>query len=227
MSKKKSTAIATQDSNTALLAQGQADADAALAAIQPEDGELDFLPQFRFFTASSGLVKNEEIPQNHYGMLVDGDVEDIGKSMEIFVAGMRFRASHEIDGETYVDFNPATDFSKNAFRESEAGNMGCMAGPELLIYVPEFGIGTLLMGSKSNRRTARNRFKNCIGKSYTCGQREAKNKAGKTWQAMKVAKSKTPISAEDIPADDLAKALSLFNKKEAKLPTEAPSDDRD
>lgn len=116
----------------------------------------DFLPRLQLYGAKSNAVTEGKIPMAHYGLASGGEIEDLGKEIDVLVLAGRPKAL-EISGENIISTFDHTSKEFERIRDrSSIKDSGCMYGPEYLLYVPEADkYCTWFMASKSLRKEAK------------------------------------------------------------------------
>jgi hypothetical protein len=202
-----------------------------------------FLPQMRLTNPKSGCVESGEVAPYQFVKIVDSEVDHVyGAEVDGYVCAVRNRASKELGGETFISFDPSTDFYKECLVSSEGGDRTALAGRELLIYIPETDdFVTFLFGNKTMRRTADSKFKGIVGKSATIFAKQIviKDKVNrKTGETIKGTTYKSPnfrffkkgegFATEDLQEvfGELQAAIAKFKETEDKLP-EQDDDEQD
>lgn len=186
----------------------------------------NFLPQLRMTAPMTKQVKAGEVKPNQFVIFVDGKIEEVfGDSVDVFICGVRNRASCKIDGETYVSFDPESAFYAQCLADSEnkVKEKDPLAGRELLVYIPDsedYQFATFLFGNPSMRNTSKRRFKGIVGKFATCFPDPVKAKSGHEYETPGFKFHKDKMSADDLPFAELELAMAKFDDKKDKLPEE-------
>lgn len=126
-------------------------------------GDNSFLPRVGFYANGANDVNSGRIENAHYGQVVGGELNQIGKTMLAMLLAWRNVAKVCVEGSiTTTSFDPASDTYKKIKEEAAVKgtdgkpvNKGRWYGPEALLWVPDFGLNLLYFGkSPTDRRTA-------------------------------------------------------------------------
>lgn len=188
---------------------------------------IEFLPRLQLCGASSDLCKESKVPIGTYAVVKDKDnFADIGKSINLFVCGLRLKALEIIqgpEGGVYNFFDPKADEFKRVANLSNEKDTGCLAGPEFLVYIPATKqFATFFMANKSMRNEAPS-VKALLGKAATLTISLAENKKKQKWHVPKALPCTIPL--ENPPQDELSAQVLRFrnpvssNVKKAPLAT--------
>lgn len=204
-------------------------AQQALAAQAKFDAGFDdlatsskFLPRLQLFTSNSEAVQMGQIPLAHYG-LVKGknSITDLGKTVLVMPLAWRPKA---IDSKAnpVVAYHKADDerFKEIVKRANANPNSGCLYGPEFLVWLPEKGFVTFLMGSKSARNEAA-AVRACMNKAMVLSANLIQTKDYR-WHAPKAEMALQGIEAP--PEDRKDEAILEFLNPEDVIAEEAKQD---
>ena len=113
-----------------------------------------YLPRIQLFDFNTDAVKSDKIKAGHYGIVVNTNIIPAGKDVVAFYIAYRLAALDMRDGfKAYYD-HKSPDFL-NIAEISKGSNSRCLAGPEFLLYLPEYKrFVTFMMGSKTAKREA-------------------------------------------------------------------------
>jgi hypothetical protein len=180
-----------------------------------------FLPYVQLFTSNSDPVKEDKIRQGHYGLVQDGNIIDLGKDTTFVVFTARARAFRkESDGAITVSYDKKDPVYVEIGALQGTGVQGCMAGPEILIWVPsQKTFATFFCGSKTLKRASR-KFKPFLG-GKACRMRSELIDNGKhKWHGPIITVCSTPPT--DLPtSEDAEDQVEKFkNPPKPKPPAE-------
>lgn len=180
----------------------------------------DFLPRLQLMTANSGPVKDGEFSVNHYAMVDNGNLIDLGKEVDVAVIAWRPKALDT--SENIGSFEPESELYQQIKEKSKISNSGCMYGPEFLCYIgSRKAFVTFFMGSKSARKTA-NKVKSFVKKFATLKSVKIDNKKY-TWFAPSVTKCSSEFPLP--PLDELTDKVDKFNNPQSADVKKADSSD--
>jgi len=172
-------------------------------------------------TAKAEKVASGEFPMNHWALIRDQSLTDLGAECDGAVVAYRPKAL-DMSGEAVLsDYDAESELFTQIAAKAKRPNSHCMTGPEFLVWVAsEQCYATLFMGSKSAKREARI-VNGYMGKAITLKAKKCSNSSYK-WYAPLVVKCSTPF---DLPNQDLTnKTLESFNnppKSEVELAPES------
>jgi hypothetical protein len=161
-------------------------------------GSYSYLPYLQLCGASTNLCKEGKQPIGTYALVHDKTRhDDLGKSVNIFICGMRLKA-FEMAGEGNFSFyDPKSDDFKRVARLSGEKDSGCMAGPEFLCYIPSKKMfATFFMASMSARNEAP-AVKALLGRAATLTVSLAENKKKQKWHVTKTLPCSVPLDPPD------------------------------
>lgn len=165
----------------------------------------DFLPRIQLMTAGSAQCKSGEFPINHYAVVDNQVMNDVGKDVDVLVLDWRPKAV-QFDDEIIVVYDTELPMFKQIQEKSGQKDSGCMFGPEFLLYLPNTNeFVTFFMGSKSARREAP-ALNAHLHKAATLMAKKIET-SKYTWYAPQVVACTTPF---DIPEE--AEVLSHVEK---------------
>ncbi len=183
----------------------------------------NFTPRLQLFTSSSDVVKEGEVPMNHWA-IVDGDnYTDLGTEVSVAILAVRAKAL-DTGNDVQCSYTPETELFKDIVERAGVKNSGCMFGPEFLIYVPDTdNFVTLFMGSPTARREAK-KMKPLLRKPAILKSKLNDNGKFK-WQGPLVLPSENTV---DLPDQERVTAeLDKFNNPPADTTEVAEEDSRD
>lgn len=136
-----------------------------------------YLPRLQLFSNKSDAVTNSLIEGNHYGLVVNKKITDLGREVKVFIIARRPKAMDLSNKEAIVNsYKPDSDIFQSIIDRSEIKDSGCMYGIEYLIWIPsQKEYCTLFLGSKSGRGES-SLFSEQLGKAATLKSRTASNK---------------------------------------------------
>lgn len=156
-----------------------------------------YLPRLQLCGASSNLCKEGKIPIARFAFVKSKDnFTDLGTAVSARLYGLRVKA---------MKFMPDTilsyyDHTKDEFKAIQAVSLerdsGCLAGPEYLAWVPNFGWCTLFLTSKSARNESPN-IRPFLGKMVTFTVHLAENKKKEKWHVIRSGPCSVPIAEPD------------------------------
>lgn len=184
-----------------------------------------YLPRLQLCGASSNLCKEGKIPIARYAFVKSKDnFTDIGVAVNVRLYGLRVKA---------MKFMPDTilsyfDHTKEEFKAIQAVSLerdsGCLAGPEYLVWIPQYGWCTLFLTSKSARNESPN-IRPFLGKAATFTIHLAENKKKDKWHVIRSGPCSVPIGEPD--ADEVQAMRHKFSNpvdsKETAVPGEQSS----
>jgi len=137
--------------------------DSDLLATQEESrlAELskgsDYLERIQLFTAGTDAVKKNNVPMNHYGIVIGKEsIRDLGTEVPVLIVAFRAKALDSSGDELSACYDENAAEFERIKEESDIKDSGCMWGPEYLVYLPEQNqFVTFFMGSKSARRDSK------------------------------------------------------------------------
>ena len=197
--------VLTPEQQAAKIAELQSKYDSGFDEIA---SSTKFLPRLQLFTSNSEAVQTQVIPVAHYGMVKGkNNITDLGKSVLCMPLAYRAKAL-DTKANPIVAFHVQTDerFKAIVKRANANANSGCLYGPEFLVWLPDHGFVTFLMGSKSARNEA-GVVRACIDKAMVLTANFIVGKEYK-WHAPKAELSMQGIYAP--PADRKAEILLDF-----------------
>ncbi len=173
---------------------------------QFDDMVSSFLPRLQLFDSNSKPCKQKLVNQGHYGLVVNGNVSDLGDEIKLFIVALRSKAMDLNNGvRSYYD--PTNiEFTRIQGR-SKIKNSGCMCGPEFLVYMPDLRkFATFFMSSPTLKREAPN-VKSQLGKACTLRSRLIDD--GKyTWYGPVSSACSVPLDPP--PADKMHAEIEKF-----------------
>lgn len=197
-----------------------------------------WLPRCQFFSGKTKEVQEKKIEANHFAIIRDKKMTDLGERFECLVIYARAKAMRF--GEKIITcFDPkpdpatrqATGIFADIMTTAESSNdeekLSNMYGPEYLLWVPGQGFCTFFMGTKSARRESQH-LTGLVGGAATISSKLAKTKKY-SWYTPQIDKS---AGTFDIPSREeiAAEALKFKNEKGSEVvsATEAgaPADER-
>lgn len=118
-------------------------------------GSTSWLPRLQLMAAGSGLVVSDKIRAGAYALIHDADkFTDLTNTVECIPLGWRPKAMDTSGGEMISVYKIDHPEFKRIQDQSEVKDSGCFYGPEFLLYIPNHGFCTFLMGSKTMRNEA-------------------------------------------------------------------------
>lgn len=199
--------LATAFDNVPLAKKDDQLFDAVVSATQ-------YLPRLQLMIANSDPCKQGEFPVNHYALVKDQTVTDLGESVDILLIDFRPKAL-ELGEQVISIFDPKLDennkptgeFARIANKSFETDS-GCMFGPEFLVWIPQVKqFATFFMGSKSSRREAPN-LKARLQKAATLKSKKIETQRY-SWFAPVCFDCSTPFAAPS--TEELTNVLHKFN----------------
>lgn len=183
----------------------------------------DYLPRLQLMISNSDPCKDGKFPINHFALVQDKTLQDLGGTVDIAIFAWRPKAL-EIGENVISSYSPKSDlFLKIQARASEP-NSGCMYGPEFLVWVPSVkSFATFYMGSGSLRRVS-NYVMTKKGQAITLKPEPAKNKKG-TWFFANPTACSTPFDLP--PVEKVVEQCNKFNNPpESEVEIAETKDDR-
>jgi hypothetical protein len=114
----------------------------------------DYLPRLQLMTASSEVCKTGAFPINHFAIVRDQNMKDLGKEVNILVIAWRPKALQISDEIISIYNTKDPEFARIRDLSGEKDS-GAMYGPEFLVWIPDARkFATFFMGTKSMRREA-------------------------------------------------------------------------
>lgn len=187
-----------------------------------KEGEFDniitggeYLSRLQLCSAKSNACAEGKIGINHYGLMRDDNIIDLGLEVDLVFVSWRSKAVQSGD-DFIVCYTPDFDekghvtnpLFKKIMAQSGVRDSGAMYGPEFLVYIPAANMfATLHMNSKTSRREAKN-IKPLLGKAATLKSKliDPPNSSYK-WQGIVVIPCSTPLETppEDAERDEWTK----------------------
>ena len=178
-----------------------------------------YLPRLQLQTANSKPCKAGTFPVNHYAIVKDKTLRDIGLTVDVLIIAWRPKAL-EMGEAVIAAYDPEDAEFKRIAEKSEIKDSGCMYGPEFLVWVPALSQFALFyMGNKSARRES----PNMVARLYKGATLKSKHIETKQydWYAPCVTPCTTPF---EVPSkEDIAEQVEKFNnppKTEVETATE-------
>lgn len=186
--------------------------------------DFTFLSRLQLFTSNSEECKKGLIDVATYGLYKGKDtLVKLAKTVLCMPLAHRSKAvdtKAEKPKSYYVQKSP--EFQEIMRRSNADSNSGCMYGPEFLIWLPDHGFVTFLMGSKTARNAAGS-VRVCIGKVVVLGATYIQT-ASYSWHGPTCEPSMQGLG-EMPPADRLEGVIVDFlNPKEPVEAAPAPAD---
>ncbi|GAF67401.1 unnamed protein product [marine sediment metagenome] len=165
----------------------------------------DYLPRLSLCSAKSDACAEGKIAINHYGLMKDDAIVDLGLEVDLVFISWRSKAVQS--GDDFIicytpDFDAGGVVTNPLFKKimAQAGvrDSGAMYGPEFLVYVPAANtFATLHMNSKTSRREAKN-IKPLLGKAATLKSKliDPPNSKFK-WQGIVTIPCSSPLEVPD------------------------------
>jgi len=198
----------------ALQGAGQVAANYDENAFSAISGDNTYLGRLELYGANSGPCKEGKVPQGHYGIKRDDQIQVLGDQVDCFVLNMRMKALKWDDENVYNYFDPQSEKFKAVVVESAEKDSGCMAGYEYLLYIPSVGkFVTFFMASKTMRRESPN-VKALLGK--TCTLRSRLIKRGKyIWHGPLATPCVSPLEFSTTEAEYNTQRDKFLNPKDS------------
>lgn len=151
-----------------LAVQSAKDIAASQDVIDSTTNGSGFLPYLQLFTAKSTACTEGKIPIGHWGLVQDGEIEDLTEEVNVLPISARPRAYQKHGDGNIVVIHDKGDPEYARIRELQANKVnGCMVGPEVLVFLETPGIfASFFCGSPTLRREAK-KFKPLFGKPVT------------------------------------------------------------
>jgi len=166
----------------------------------------DYFSRIQLFGGKSNPVQEGRIGANHYGAVIDGDIIDLGNSVDVYLVSVRAKALDTSSSPPVECFDKDDEVFSDIRNRSLTKDSGCMFGPEFLVYVPTLDkFLTLFMSSATAQREARKMFP-MLRSAVTLKSKPVKNEKY-VWTAPVVVECSTPL---DVPQDDLEKRIQNF-----------------
>lgn len=114
----------------------------------------DYLDRMQLMTSASDCVKEGKFPANHYALIRDNNMTDVGE--EVYVAVLAMRPTAKAIGEQVIQsFDPESELFQDLVSKAEEFPTGYIYGPEFLLWVDGANkFCTFMCGSKTARRAA-------------------------------------------------------------------------
>lgn len=113
----------------------------------------DFLPRLQLMTASSTVCKSGEFPINHYALIENQNMTNLGTEIDVIVGPWRPKALDVSTDKVVAVYDPESAEFKDIQARAPKLNSGCMFGPEFLVYIPSLKKwATLFLSSVSARK---------------------------------------------------------------------------
>jgi hypothetical protein len=174
-----------------------------------------YLPRLQLMIANSGPCKKNKFPINHYALIRDQNMHDLGESIDVIVVAVRPKAL-DLSGDEVVSVfdpkldaknNPTGEFARIQDKAAEKDSQ-CMFGPEYLMYISSIGqFATFFMGSKSARRESPN-LKALLRQAATLKSKLIQTKRYEYFSPA-VLPCSTPLDPPN--TDDLIEQVNKFN----------------
>jgi hypothetical protein len=176
-----------------------------------------YLPRIQLFSNKSDAVTNVLIEGNHYGLVVNKKITDLGREVKVLIIARRPKAMDLSNKEAIVNsYKPDSDIFQSIIERSDVKDSGCMYGIEFLIWLPiQKEYCTLFLGSKSGRGES-SLFSEQLGKAAMLKSRTASNKKF-VWQMATCSPCSESI---DLPTEqeEFNKTVQMFtNPPDAEL----------
>ena len=143
--------------------------------------DSDYLPRLQLFSNKTAAVGDGRIPMNHYGLVQNDDIIDLGIEINVAVLAARHKAM-STDGDIESSYDPNSDLFKDFVIKAGIKDSGCMYGPEFLLYIPSSDMfATYFMASATARRESK-KFKVLMNKPAKLSSKPAE-KGKYRWQA--------------------------------------------
>ncbi len=167
-----------------------------------------YLPRLQLFGSSSNACKEGKIPIGKWGLQFGQRIDNLGDEIRGYVIALRLKAV-DLSAEPIISYyDPKSPEFIKLKERSEVENLGPMAGPEFLIYLPnEKKFCTLFMSSKTMKREAPE-VKALLRKPATFKIQFIK-KGGFAWHGPVVTPCTVPLPKPD--EETLAIVLHNFN----------------
>jgi hypothetical protein len=181
-----------------------------------------FTPRLQLFTSNSDVVKEGDVPMNHWA-IVDGDnYIDLGTEVSVAILAVRAKAL-DTGNDIQCSHDASSELFKDIVARASVKNSGCMYGPEFLIYCPDTdGFVTLFMGSPTARREAK-KMKPLLRKPAILKSKLNDNGKFK-WQGPLVLPSENSI---DLDMERVNTEIDKFNNPPVDTVEVAENDGRD
>jgi hypothetical protein len=179
-------------------------ADASTQLDLMKKGGGDYLPRLQLQTSNSKDCKSGEFPTNHYAIVRDQSLTDIGTTVDVLVIQSRMQALDFSDDENVisihdpglVDGEMTGEFAEIVERSSQSDSK-CMWGIQFLVYVPVAStFATVLFGTKTSRRDAPAMLSR-VGQAATLGAKKIPNKKFGDYYSMSVLTCSESLQAPD------------------------------
>ncbi|MFX1512753.1 MAG: hypothetical protein ACFFCQ_09220 [Promethearchaeota archaeon] len=128
---------------------------------------VEYLPRLQLFGSKSDAVTEEKIDIAHWGLVLDQDITDLGKEVDVILVDWRPKAMDTSGDVPIISHDPESELFEEIIGKSTIRNSGCMFGPEFLVWIPETQqFATYFMSSKTARREAK-KMKPLLNKGAT------------------------------------------------------------
>jgi hypothetical protein len=189
-----------------------------------------YLPRLQLMISQSEQVKKGEFTQNHYALVRDKKLQDVGSTVDVLVLAFRPKAL-QIGEQIISIYNPTNPEFKKIQELSDVKDSGCMFGPEYLLWIPSIKeFCTFFMGSKSARRESPNMQailnkwkKGELGSPAASLKSHFIETPKYSWQAVTITGCSTPIEAPTVEAAK-AQMEKFCNVKDSEIETVDPKD---
>lgn len=138
----------------------------------------DYLDRLQLMTSASDCVKEGNFPANHYALIRDSKMTDLGD--EVYAAVLALRPTAKAIGEQIIQsFTPDSELFKDLVAKAEANPTGYIYGPEFLLFVSGANkFCTFMCGSKTARRASQDLI-DLVGYTATLSSQLIKGKKHK------------------------------------------------
>jgi hypothetical protein len=184
-----------------------------LLSLLKSDG--DYLPRLALQTAAGQECKAGKFPINHYALIQDDTMKDLGTEVSMRVLSVRALAMDlSVAGAPVFCYDPKEDengCTTGLFNDIESRSYvkdsKCMFGLDFLVYLPSVEkFATFYFGTKTSRRDAP-AMMNHLGKSVTCSAKSIKHRIHGVYWSISVMTCSEPL---DLP--DEAEVLKQIKK---------------
>ncbi len=115
-----------------------------------------YLGRLQLYSFKSDACAEGKIPSNHWGLINDEKITDLGAEVDVLLVSWRPKAL-QIDGDNVVvNHDPASETFQKIAGNAGVMDSGCMYGPEFLVWLPSVKLfATYFANSKTARREAK------------------------------------------------------------------------